>query len=174
MNTSIALDDDLPMPLPADESSDEDVLASGRSMTRGNASLSKPQPKLSSGPACSVKIPRSAPLQDPSMSAYDSMDADPNLATTALRGSSAELPTSLVTRMQAEGHLSLLEYYSRAIIRRVRKAIHRSRRRCWCSPLRVSGKMRGELGRTRRRCGLSWRTRRIESTIFAPAFSVPI
>jgi hypothetical protein len=48
------------------------------------------------------------------MSAYDSMDADPNLATAALRGSSAELPTSLVTRMQAEGHRYLLEYYARA------------------------------------------------------------
>jgi hypothetical protein len=114
MNTSIALDEDLPMPLPADEASDEEVLASGGSMTRGNHSTAKPQPRLSSRPACSVKIPRSVPLQDPRMSAYDSMDADPNLATAALRGSSAELPTSLVTRMQAEGHLSLLEYYARA------------------------------------------------------------
>jgi hypothetical protein len=48
------------------------------------------------------------------MSAYDSMDPDTNLATATLRGISAESPTSLVTRMQAEGHLSLLEYYARS------------------------------------------------------------
>ena len=48
------------------------------------------------------------------MSAYDSMDADPISATATPRGSSAELLSLLVTRMQAAGHLSLLEYSARA------------------------------------------------------------
>lgn len=48
------------------------------------------------------------------MSAYDSMDADPDSATATPRGSSPALPTSLVTRMQEAGNLSLLEYYARA------------------------------------------------------------
>jgi hypothetical protein len=48
------------------------------------------------------------------MSAYDAMDADPKSATVAPRGSSAELPPSLVARMQAAGQLYLLEYYARA------------------------------------------------------------
>ena len=48
------------------------------------------------------------------MSAYDSIDSDPDSATATPRGSSAALPTALVTRMQEAGHLSLLEYYARA------------------------------------------------------------
>jgi hypothetical protein len=48
------------------------------------------------------------------MSAYDAMDADSKSATVTPRGSSAELPSSLVSRMQAAGQLSLLEYYTRA------------------------------------------------------------
>jgi hypothetical protein len=48
------------------------------------------------------------------MSAYDAMDADPKSATVTPRGSSAELPPSLFSRMQAAGQLSLLEYYARA------------------------------------------------------------
>ena len=48
------------------------------------------------------------------MYAYDSMDADPDSATATSRGSSAALPTSLVTRMPEAGNLSLLEYYAPA------------------------------------------------------------
>jgi hypothetical protein len=48
------------------------------------------------------------------MSAYDEMDADPKSATVTPRGSSAELPPSLLSRTHATGQLSLLEYYSRA------------------------------------------------------------
>jgi hypothetical protein len=48
------------------------------------------------------------------MSAYDAIDTDPKSATATPRGRSAELPPSLVTRMQAAGHFSLLEYYARA------------------------------------------------------------
>jgi hypothetical protein len=48
------------------------------------------------------------------MSACDYMDADPKSATVTPRGSSAELPPSLVSRMQAAGQLSLLEYYARS------------------------------------------------------------
>jgi hypothetical protein len=108
VNTSIALDEDPPMPLPADEASDEEIVASeGPSNTR-------PQLRLASRLACPVKIPRSAPLSASGMSAYDAIDADPKSATVTPRGSSAELPPSLISRMQAAGQLSLLEYYARA------------------------------------------------------------
>jgi hypothetical protein len=47
------------------------------------------------------------------MSAYDAIDADPKSATVTPRGSSGELPASLISRMQAAGQLSLMEYYAR-------------------------------------------------------------
>jgi hypothetical protein len=108
MNKYSTLDEDTPTTLTFGEAADEEILASG------GPSNTKPQPRLSSGLACPARIPRSAPHPAPGMSAYDAMDADPKSATATPRGSSAELPPSLVTRMQAAGHLSLLEYYARA------------------------------------------------------------
>jgi hypothetical protein len=108
MNTTIALDEDPPMPLPVSDASDEEIVASG------GPSNARPQLRLASGLACHVQIPRSAPPSASGMSAYDAIDADPKSATVTPRGSSAELPPSLVSRMQAAGQLSLLEYYARA------------------------------------------------------------
>jgi hypothetical protein len=108
MNTSIALDEDPPMPLPADGASDEEIVASG------GPSNTRPLIRLASGLACPVKIPRSAPPSTSGMSAYDAIDADPKSATVTPRGSSAELPPSLISRMQAAGQLPLMEYYARA------------------------------------------------------------
>jgi hypothetical protein len=108
MNTSIALDEDPPTPLALGEASDEEIVASG------GPSNTKPQLRLASGLACPVRIPRSAPPSASRMSAYDAIDADPKSATVTPRGSSAELPPSLISRMQAAGQLSLLEYYARA------------------------------------------------------------
>jgi hypothetical protein len=82
-------------------------------VTRGGPSTTKPQSRLSSGLVCSVRIPRSAPPPAPGMSAYEAMDADPKSATVTPRGSSVELPPSLISRMLAAGQLSLLEYYAR-------------------------------------------------------------
>jgi hypothetical protein len=107
MNKSIALDEDTPTPLTFGEASDEEIAASG------DPSNTKPQPRLSSGLACPARIPRSAPPPAPGLSAYDAMEADPKSATVTPRGSSAELPPSLVSRMQAAGLLFLLEYYAR-------------------------------------------------------------
>jgi hypothetical protein len=95
MNNSIALDEDTPTPLTFGEASDEEIVASGC------PSNTKQQPKLASGHACPTKIPRSAPPPAPGMPAYDAMDADPKSATVTPRGSLAELPPSLVSRMQA-------------------------------------------------------------------------
>jgi hypothetical protein len=95
MNKSIALYEDTPTTLPFGEASDEEIVARGGPLT------TKPQPRLSSGLACSARIPRSAPPSAPGMSALDAMDADPKSATVTPRGSSAELPPSLVCRMQA-------------------------------------------------------------------------
>jgi hypothetical protein len=92
MNTSISLDEDPPMPLPADDASDEEIVASG------GPSNTRPQIRLASGLSC----------------AYDAIDADPKSATVTPRGSSAELLPSLISRMQAAGQLSLMEYYARA------------------------------------------------------------
>jgi hypothetical protein len=108
MNNPIALDKDTPTPLKFGEASDEEIVASG------GPPNTKPQPMLSSGLACHARIPRSAPPSAPGVSAYDDMNADPKSATVTPRGSSAELPPSLVSRMQAAGQLSLLEYYARA------------------------------------------------------------
>jgi hypothetical protein len=108
MNKSIALDEDTPTSITFGEASEEEIVASGSS------SNTKPQPMLSSGLACPAMIPRSAQPPAPGMSAFDAMDADPKSATVTPRGSSAELPPSLVSRMQAAGQLSLLEYYARA------------------------------------------------------------
>jgi hypothetical protein len=108
MNTSIALDEDPPMPLPANDASDEEILASG------GPSNTRPQLRLASGLAFPVQIPRSAPPSASGMSAYDAIDADPKSVTVTPRGSSAELPPSLISRMQAAGQLALLEYYARA------------------------------------------------------------
>jgi hypothetical protein len=167
MNTSIALDEDTPTPLTSGEASDEEIMA------RGGPSTTKPQQMLSSGLYCSARIPRSAPPPAHGMSAYDSMDADPKSATVTPRGSSAELPPSLVSRMQAAGQLLCWSITHGRIIRRLREVMLRSRRRCWCLRSRASGRMRGGLGRTKRRYGTSWRTRRTELAICAPAFSVP-
>jgi hypothetical protein len=108
MDTSIALDGDPLMPLPANDASDEEIVASG------GPSNTRPQIRLASGLACPVKIPRSAPPSASGMSAYDSIDADPKSATVTPQGNSAELPPSLISRMQVAGQLSLLEYYARA------------------------------------------------------------
>jgi hypothetical protein len=108
MNTSIALDEDPPMPLPATDASDEEIVASG------GPSNTRPLIRLASGLSCPVTIPRSAPPSTSGMSAYDAIDADPKSATVTPRGSSAELPPSLISRMQAAGQLPLMEYYARA------------------------------------------------------------
>jgi hypothetical protein len=121
MKNSIALDEDTPTLLTFGETSDEEIMASG------GPSNTKPQLRLTSGPACPYKIPRSAPPPAPGMSAYDAMDSDPKSATVTARGRSAELPPSLVSRMQAAGQLSLLEYNARAcrvIVARGRRGIH--------------------------------------------------
>jgi hypothetical protein len=93
---------------PANDASDEEVVASG------GPSHTRPQIKLASGLACPVKVPRSAPPSTSGMSAYDAIDADPKSATATPRGTSAELSPSLISRMQAEGQLSPMEYYARA------------------------------------------------------------
>jgi hypothetical protein len=108
MNKSIALEEETPTHLTFGEDSDEEIVA------RWRPSTTKPPPRLSSGLACSARISRSAPPPAPGMSAYDAMDADPKSATVTPRGSSAESSPSLVSRMQAAGQLSLLEYYARA------------------------------------------------------------
>jgi hypothetical protein len=108
MNTSIALDEDTPIPLAADDASDEEIVA------REGPSNTRPQIRLASRLACPVQIPRSAPPSASGMSAYDAIDVDPKSATVTPRGSSAELSPSLISRMQAAGKLSLLEYYTRA------------------------------------------------------------
>jgi hypothetical protein len=108
MNTSITLDEDPPMALLVDDASDKEIVASG------GPSNTRPQIMLASGLACPIKIPRSAPPSTSGMSAYDDIDGDPKSATVTPRGSSAELPPSLISRMQAAGKLSLLDYYARA------------------------------------------------------------
>jgi hypothetical protein len=107
MNKSMTVDEENRMPLTSGEASDEEFVAHGGPMTRGRPSTTKPKPSLLSGLACPAKIPRSAALPDPGMSAYDAIDADPKSATATPRGSSAELPMSPVTfsNGQVAGHL---------------------------------------------------------------------
>jgi hypothetical protein len=69
------------MVLPANDASDEEVVASG------GPSHTRLQIRLASGLACPVKIPRSAPPSTSGMSAYDAIDADPKSATVTPRGS---------------------------------------------------------------------------------------
>jgi hypothetical protein len=147
MKRPIALDEDIRTPLTFSEASDEEIVASG------GAFNTKPQPMLSSGLACPARIPRSAPPPDRGMSAYDAMDLDPKSATETPRGSSADLSPSLVSRMPVAHSFLCWSITHGRIIRRLKEAMIRSRRRFWCLRSRASGRMRGGLGQTKRLYG---------------------